>query len=180
MGPAALGKEIQTNIHRWTKNPLPHGWQHQVKNDIIINYQLNYEKRLADNGNNFLLTAAAEARAGTLDTRIGAGMGLMAGKFNQRFSPGTSSKKTAEFYFYSAGNMYLVGYNASLQGGLFNRNSPYVIASRNISRVIFKADAGIVVNFKKLFLSYQQSFLSKEFRTGAPHRWGGLSLGFAF
>jgi hypothetical protein len=180
MGPAGLGKEIQTNIHRWTKNPLPHGWEHQVKNDIIINYALNYEKKITGNGNNFLLSAMAEARAGTLDTRIGGGMCLMAGKFNKRFSSGSSSKNSTEFYFYSRGSLYFIGYNASLQGGLFNRSSPYVIAGSNVSRIIFQADAGMVVNFKKLFLSYNQSFLTKEFRTGGPHRWGGLSIGFAF
>ena len=34
IGPAGLGNEIQTGIHRWLKNPLPHGWQYQVKNDV--------------------------------------------------------------------------------------------------------------------------------------------------
>jgi lipid A 3-O-deacylase len=66
-----------------------------------------------------------------------------------------------------------------MQGGLFNRKSPYIIAGSDVTRCTLQADAGIIVNFKKLYLSYTQSFLSKEFRTGKYHRWGGISVGFA-
>ena len=66
-----------------------------------------------------------------------------------------------------------------MQGGLFTRNNPYVIAADDINRVTFQADAGVIVNFKKFYLSYTQSILTKEFRTGKYHRWGGVSVGFA-
>ena len=92
-GPAALGYDIQYNIHRFTKNPLPHGWQHQTKNDIIINYQLNYEKQLVSAGNNFLLNTAAEARLGTLNNKLSGGFNFMAGRFNKRFLPVSDKKK---------------------------------------------------------------------------------------
>jgi hypothetical protein len=180
MGPAALGYEIQYNIHHWLKNPLPHGWEYQTRNDIIINYQLNYEKQLLAAGNYFLLNTAAELRLGTLDTRLGAGFNLMAGRFNKRFSKATAKKRKAEYYFYTQSRAQLVGYDASMQGGLFNRNSPYVIPAADISRFTFQADAGVIVNFRKLFLSYTQSILTKEFRTGKYHRWGGISVGFAW
>jgi len=65
-----------------------------------------------------------------------------------------------------------------MQGGLFNRNNPYIIPKGDIQRVTLQADAGIVVNYKKLLLSYTQSILSREFRTGDIHRWGGISIGF--
>lgn len=179
MGPAALGYDIQYNIHRWLKNPVPHGWQHQTKNDFIINYQLNYEKQLLVAGNNFLLNTTAEARLGTLTNKLIGGFNLMAGRFNNRFSPPGNEKRKAEYYFYSQGRVSFIGYDASMQGGLFTRNNPYTISGGDISRVTFKADAGIIVNFKKIFLSYTQSILSKEFRTGKYHRWGGVSVGFA-
>ena len=179
MGPAGLGNEIQTNIHRWLKNPLPHGWQYQIQNDIIINYQLNYEKQLLAAGNYFLLNGTAEARAGTLNNKLSGGFNFMAGRFNKRYMPVTYSDRKAEYYFYSQSRINFIGYDASMQGGLFNRKSPYVISGGDISRVTFQADAGIIVNFKKLYLSYTQSILTKEFRTGKYHRWGGVSVGFA-
>ena len=178
MGPAALGFEIQDNIHRWLKNPRPHGWQYQTKNDIIINYQLNYEKQLVSAGNNFLLNATAEARLGTLNDRLSGGINFMAGRFNKRFEPVSTKKNKAEYYFYSQARANFIGYDASMQGGLFTRNNPYVIAAADVNRATFQVDAGIIVNFRKLYLSYTQSFLTKEFRTGKNHRWGGVSVGF--
>jgi lipid A 3-O-deacylase len=178
MGPAALGKEIQTGIHRWLKNPLPHGWQYQVKNDIIINYQLNYEKQLLSAGNNFLLNAIAEARIGTLNDKLSTGFNFMAGRFNKRYLAFTNTRTKAEYYLYGQGRLHFTGYDASLQGGLFNHKSPYSIPGSDITRLAFQADAGVIVNLKWLFLSYTQSFLTKEFRTGKYHRWGGISIGF--
>ena len=179
MGPAALGNEIQTSIHRWLDNPLPHGWQHQIQNDIIINYQLNYEKKVAGAGSHFLFNTTAEARVGTLNNKISGGFNFMAGRFNRRFLPVTHTRKKVEYYFYGQGRVHLVAYDASLQGGLFNTKSPYTISGRDINRITFQADAGIIVNFRKLYLSYTQSYLTKEFRTGHYHRWGGISAGFA-
>lgn len=179
MGPAALGKEIHTTIHRWLNNPLPHGWQFQVRNDIILNYQLNYEKKLVRAGTHFLLNTTAEARIGTLNDKLSGGLNFMAGRFNKRFSSFTSKNKKAEYYLYGQSRLNLTGYDASMQGGLFNRSSPYTISATDITRVTFQADAGIIVNFRKLFFSYTQSYLTKEFRTGNSHRWGGVSIGFA-
>jgi lipid A 3-O-deacylase len=179
MGPAAFGNEIQTSIHRWLDNPIPYGWQNQIKNDIILNYQLNYEKKLLGNANHFLLNTAAEIRAGTLHNRLSGGFNFMAGRFNQRFVSNNAQPKKVEYYFFGQARVNLVGYDASMQGGLFNRKSPYTISSSDISRVTFQADAGLILNLPKLYLSYTQSFLTKEFRTGNYHRWGGFSIGFA-
>ena len=178
MGKAALGYEIQYNIHRWLRNPLPHGWEYEIRNDFIINYQLNHEKQLVAAGNNFLLNVTGEARIGTLNDKLCGGINFMAGRFNKRFTPVGDKKRKAEYYFYAQGRGNIIGYDASMQGGLFNRKSPYVIAAKDVNRVTFQADAGIIVNFKKLYLSYTQSYLTKEFRTGKYHRWGGVSVGF--
>ena len=177
MGPAALGYEIQNNIHRWLKNPLPHGWQYQIQNDIIVNYQVNYEKQLLSASNNFLLNATAEVRAGTLNDKLSAGFNFMTGHFNKRFGSVSNKNRKAEYYFYGQNRINGIVYDASMQGGIFNRKNPYIIAKSDITRISFQADAGIIVNFKKLYLSYTQSFLTKEFRTGKYHRWGGISVG---
>jgi lipid A 3-O-deacylase len=177
MGPAALGFEIQDNIHRWLKNPLPHGWEYQLQNDILINYQVNYEKQLFAVANNFLWNTTAEARAGTLNDKISAGCNFMAGRFNKRFLPVNYIKRKTECYFYSQARLNGIAYDASMQGGLFNRKNPYIIAEGDITRITFQVDAGIIVNFKNLYLSYTQSFLTKEFRSGKYHRWGGVSVG---
>jgi lipid A 3-O-deacylase len=180
MGPAAQGYEIQYNIHRWLDNPLPHGWQHQIKNDIILNYQINYEKQIAGASNHFVLNSTSEIRLGTLNNKINTGLNFMVGNFNKRYTAIGFDKKKVSYYLYGQSRVNLIGYDASMQGGLFNRKSPYTISASDITRLTFQADAGIIVNYKKLLLSYTQSFLTKEFRSGNYHRWGGITVGFAF
>ena len=179
MGPAAQGEQIQTGIHRWLKNRLPQGWRHQIKNDIIINYQLNYEKKIIQPGKHFLVNIAGEARLGTVHDRLSGGINFMAGNFNNPYASAGKRKKVA-YYLFGQSRLNFIGYDATMQGGLFNRNSPYTISAGDVKRVTFQADAGMIVNFRKLFLSYTQSYLTKEFRTGRYHRWGGISFGFSF
>jgi hypothetical protein len=179
IGPAAQGKEIQTGIHRWLNNILPKGWQYQVKNDLIVNYRVGYEKKLVSINHAFVLNAAAEIKAGTLNDKISTGFNFMTGHFNDPFRDLSKSRKKIEYYFYGQSRLHAIGYDASLQGGLFNRSSPYTIAAADITRISFQADAGIVVNFRKLYACYSQSYLTKEFRTGLHHRWGGISIGCA-
>ena len=180
IGPAAFGREIQTGIHRWLKNVLPKGWQYQVHNDVLVNYQVNYEKKLLSAGRTFIVNGTAEARVGTLDDKLGGGFNFMVGNFNDPYHNMPVNKKKLQYYLFGQGRLSLIGYDATMQGGVFNKRSPYTISSGNISRVTFQADAGIIVNFKKLFLSYTQSYLTKEFNTGHYHRWGGISAGYAF
>ena len=156
---------------------MPKGWQYQVKNDLLLNYQLSYEKNMADLHHAFLLNATAETKIGTLNDKLSGGFNLMAGHFNEPFETHSKSKKKIEYYFYGQSRLHAIGYDASLQGGLFNHSSPYTIAAGDISRIVFQADAGIVFNFRNLFLCYSQSYLTREFSTGLYHRWGGISVG---
>lgn len=175
LGPAALGKEIQAGIHRLLDNPIPKGWATQVQNDIILNYEVSMDKAIISS-NHFLLNICGEARVGTLNDRISIGFNFLSGEYNNPYR--TTQKKKLEYYFYRQVRSHLVGYDATLQGGLFKRNNPYVIFNDDIERPVLQADAGIVVNYKKLLLLYTQSILTREFNTGHFHRWGGISIGF--
>ena len=183
IGPAAGSKQMQTGIHRWLKNIMPKGWQHQVRNDIILNYQLNYEQQLLSFKKVLLLNAAAEVQAGTLKDKLSTGVNFMIGKFNSPYGKSVNSKATkkhVDLYIYGAPQISLVAYDATLQGGVFNRRSPYTIAATDISRITFQTSAGIVLNIGKLNLEYCQSYLTKEYRTGNFHRWAGIKMGFLF
>jgi len=177
IGPIGLGNEIQSGIHRLIKDRLPMGWKYQVHNDIILNYQLNYEMQLTSRPGRFLLNGVSEIRLGTLNDKLGTGINLMVGNLDDPYKQERSKKLS--YYLYVQSNLFFIGYDASLQGGLFNRNSPYTIADGDIKRIVFQADAGISVNFKGLYLSYYQSYLTAEFDTGKYHRWGGVSIGFS-
>jgi lipid A 3-O-deacylase len=177
IGPYSFGKEIQTIIHENIDKQTPLGWQYQIQNDVLLNYEISHEKQLYRLNNLFALNSNAKLRLGTMNTNISGGITTTFGKIN---SPFISLKKQSnfEFYGYWQGLVTAVGYDASLQGGVFNQNSPYVISNQNMERFTFQKNFGIVFKYKTLYLEYYRSWLSKEFKTGGTHSWGGFRIGF--
>ncbi len=176
IGQAAGGMEMQTGIHRWLNNITPHGWQNQLHNDAIINYQVDYERQLLSYTRLFSLSATGSARLGTLSDKAGAGAVLMFGYFESPYATTAGNKKNLRIYAYEHPEVNLVGYDATLQGGLFNHSSPYTLSARDITRVTFQNRFGFVVIYKGLYLEYFQSLLSHEFETGNYHVWGGVQI----
>lgn len=179
MGPAAGSEGMQKTIHRWLDNIPPLGWQHQIRNDLILNYQVDYEHGILKNGNWLLVNASAGARFGTHTNRIRVGMNAMVGWFDDPYRTAAKAKKWYS-YLYARGQPGFNIYDAALQGGMFNRRSPYVIASDELTRLTFQGDFGFVLGAGKLWLEYCQSVITKEFDTGSTHRWGGIRIGARF
>ena len=177
IGPYALGREIQTEIHEWISGTTPYGWQYQIQNDLILNYEISHEKQLYRLNNLFALNSNAKLRLGTLNTNISGGLTTTFGKINSPFVS-LKNKNNFQIYGYWQGLVTVVGYDASLQGGLFNQNSPYVITNENMERFTFQKNFGIVLHSKTFYLEYSRSALSKEFKTGRTHKWGGFRIGF--
>lgn len=181
IGPAAFAGQMQAYIHRRTGNIDPQGWQFQIHNDVAINYELHHERQLLEVPHLLSLHSDARLRLGTLSDKVQAGFTLTLGKFD---SPLTSSTKSAnrnfQFYLYSQSLGSAVGYDATLQGGLFNRNSPYTLKGSELNRFIFQNNYGIVLHFWKIYAEYYRTYLSREFKSGREHSWGGVKLGVAF
>ncbi|TDE30335.1 lipid A deacylase LpxR family protein [Flavobacterium ranwuense] len=176
IGPGALGKEMQTKFHEWIHDEIPHGWQYQIKNDILLNYEIAHEKQLYKFHNLLALNSNAKLRLGTVNTNISGGLTTTLGKINFPFTS-VKNKNDFQIYGYLQGLVSIIGYDTSLQGGLFNRKSPYVIANSDIDRFTFQTNYGIIIQYKALYLEYSRSELSREFKTGDPHKWGGIRIG---
>ena len=86
IGPAAGGKEIQQTIHRWINDEQPLGWENQIQNDVILNYQLEYERRLMGFKQYFMMSASAGVQAGTFHTKVNSGLIVMIGYFDNPFT----------------------------------------------------------------------------------------------
>jgi lipid A 3-O-deacylase len=180
IGPAAFGNAMQTYIHEQTNNALPLGWHNQIRNDVVLNYEVDYQKQLFALPDIFTLTADAQARIGTLNTKANAGFTLMAGYFHNPFASLSIKGRKIQFYGYDHPEINIVGYDATLEGGLFNRSSPYTISAADVSRLVFRNNWGLVMQIGKLYLEYYQSYMTKEFRTGMEHHNGGIQMGYAF
>ena len=179
MGPAAGGYEIQSYIHHYTGNPDPLGWKYQVKNELIINYEVDYERAITRPGSNLLLSGVGMARIGTLSTKAAAGFVLMGGWFNDPFRAAQGGRKWIA-YAYLHPAVEAIGYDATLQGGPFTHDNPYVISANDISRVTFRGNMGMVLGYGRLSAGASARYLTKEFRTGASHLTGGFQMAITF
>ncbi len=177
IGPMAGGKEIQEGIHRLINYTLPQGWQHQIQNDVILNYQVEYERGFFSLPDYLLLSVKAGARVGTFNTKAWASVILMAGLFDDPFTNFLKRKRKKQVYLYAEPLLNIVAHDATLQGGFFNA-SPYTLSSNEINRIVFQGNAGIVFKINTLQLEYFQSYLTKEFETGGTHAWGGVRIGW--
>ncbi|HEX8515149.1 MAG TPA: lipid A deacylase LpxR family protein [Bacteroidia bacterium] len=183
IGPLSMGEEEQKYIHRKLKNIQPLGWEHQVRNDIVLNYTARYEKGLVSHPNVELI-GLVEARAGTLYDDASTGfmmrLGIMHGYFDNPGLSKTPGTRKFQCYFFTRLIVKGVAYNATMQGGIFNRSSPHIISSAQITRIVGLAAAGIVISYKRLSLEYSKSYITPEFNGGLYHGWGRAGINVCF
>ncbi|OYU80322.1 MAG: hypothetical protein CFE23_09655 [Flavobacterium sp. BFFFF1] len=177
IGPAAFGRQMQEGIHSATGNTKPMGWKNQVRNDIIVQYETGYEKQFLHYARLFSLQGNATVRAGTLFTNASVGLSLMAGIVD---SPFIRHRNGFRLYAYVQPLVTAVGYDATLQGGLINRDSPYTISDGDLERVTAQHTYGLVLQTKTLYFEYTRTALTREFNGGVPAKWGGIRIGFTF
>ncbi|NOU48783.1 MAG: lipid A deacylase LpxR family protein [Bacteroidales bacterium] len=180
LGSNSLASSLQGGLH----DLKPTGWQYQVQNDIILNLQAQLEKGIINRRNLEIITSG-NTRIGTLNTDIGGSILLRAGQFKPYFeefytsklSSGeyTEDKKWNYWISLEAGQQF-VFYNATLNGGLFRKDSPFVLKYNELQHAVTRLTIGISCFYKQngLVLSYVQ--LSPEFKNGRMHRWGSIRL----
>ena len=147
----------------------------------MINYELHHERQLLYVPNIISLNTNSQLRLGTLSDKLMTGFTFTMGKFDSPFKTANhNSSRNFQFYLYSQSLAAVVGYDATMQGGIFNRNSPYTLKASEMNRFTFQTNYGVVVSFWKIYAEYYRSYLSREFKTGRKHSWGGVKIGLAF
>lgn len=179
IGSAAGGKGVQVTIHKWIGDTSPLGWNNQIQNEVMINYQFDYEKELVA-AKYFVATAKAGVHVGTVSDKVYSSVMVMGGLLDNPFTYFSKQKRNLQLYIYAEPQINAVAYDATLQGGLFNQSSPYTISARNVNRIVFQGNMGLVIKGKRFNIEYFQTFLSREFSTGGTHHWGGVRLGWYF
>lgn len=177
IGPAAFGKEMQVGIHEATGNIIPKGWHNQIKNDVVINYEIGFEKQLVNYQNIFTLQSNANLNLGTLFSNASIGLNANLGLINDSFN---NSNKHFNLFFYAQPQLRVIGYDATLQGGLFNKNSTYTIYNKDIERFTAQYNYGIILKTRTLYFEYSRSAITREFSYGNSAKWGGVRIGFTF
>lgn len=179
IGPGAFGKEMQVAIHKATGNTIPQGWINQIKNDVVLNYEVSFEKKIVGYKNIFSLQTNSTLRLGTLFTNASVGLNATLGIINAPFTS-VNNKNKFQLYLYTQPLINAIGYDATLEGGLFNTKSPYTIATNSVERFTAQNNYGVVLQTKTMYFEYSRTSITREFETGKAAKWGGIKVGFTF
>lgn len=178
LGRQSGGKTLQNGIHLVLPASEPaDGWDNQLNTDLAINYSLCYEKGIV-NEKIFNMVPYGEAKIGVPHTYAGVGLRAQAGIMNDYFSTiGVTKSDGWQLYaFGDIGGRYVV-YNGALQGGLLNTS---VHTIDKINPWVYTIKAGLALEVKSFSFEYGSILLSKEYEGGTEHKWGYISLKFAF
>ncbi|MEL7159677.1 MAG: lipid A-modifier LpxR family protein [Bacteroidota bacterium] len=171
LGKYAGGGMVQNAFHDMLTfaDEVP-GWDHEVKSDVVLNYLFGISQDIPL-GRRVTVRPRSVARLGTLNTDLKVGVEaewqmirLDVDRYlRMRFATDTR----------------LVGYNATLNGGLLHRDERYrgVIRPKTIVGSV-RLEGEIV--FDRLQLSGGWTYLSKEFRGGWEHLWGWFGIQRSF
>jgi len=180
LGPTSLGGLIQTTLH----STEPTGWVNQIGNDVVLSYTAGIEKGVVET--DFLtLTMKGTAIAGTLYDNLQLDASVLAGRYEPYFQgmglhcgSDRTYRHNIQYAFRARAKGTLVGYDATLQGGLFNKDNPYSLDAGDILRFTFNAEAGFFFRYRWFELEAGVFYLTPEFKSGRDHKWVHLSATF--
>jgi hypothetical protein len=184
IGPAAGAKGFQTKLHALLGAPTPRGWDYQIRNDLVLGYSVRLEQRLLAVGQVVELIGGGTAALSTLRTYAGLDGRLRLGLFTPYFDnlSGTAraTPRRAQLYAEAGLDGRLVGYDATLQGGLLRRDNSYELRAQDLKRGVLRATGTLGLGYAGLRLEASAVGISPEFGGGRRHRWAQLALRVAF
>ena len=173
LGRTSGGKLIQNGIHSVLPGSEPSlGWDNQLNPDFAVNYRLYLEKGILSNG--YLDVAmTGQARAGIPYSDLSFGVRAYLGR---NVCPYQLTDTRSGWGITAGASGRLMGYNGTLQGGLFAQN---VHELRTINRLLGTANAALVYTTRKFRIEAGAEWLTAEYPGGLMHRWGYVMVSIA-
>lgn len=188
VGPASQAQEMQEFIHNTFGYKPVRGWEYQTHNALALQLGASYSKKIYGD-DHFDLNAKGNAAAGTVFA--GATVGVLSRISLKPLLPvydsalygaalrneASAYKSQSEFFFYISPAINYQVYDATIQGSLFNDNSPItfdVVAWR------FTGEAGFKYRRRRLALSYAFVYRGKEVhnRVNEGYFFGSIQMGW--
>lgn len=187
IGDAALGRYFQKSVHATVPtNDEPMGWETQIRNDLVLNYSVNIQKQLLKS-TNAEVYAHGDATLGTLYTRAGMGINAIAGLFTpgltnlpKDYSDLQKVQRDWQYGIRGGIEFRLIGYDATLQGGIFSNENIYALKPGEIERMVAAMHLGVFARYRKLGINISQYYLSPEFKEGKQHLWGQIGMEYGW
>lgn len=174
---------IQKNWHDVAQKTFVKGWESEIANDIALNINFLGEKRLYQPSKNVDLLGFSTLNIGTVENYIGFGALMRLGWFADYFSsPTFANFETAQRQLFTIlkPQIRFVGQNSLLQGGVFNRSSPYTLSAKSLNYIYFQFEIGYGLSIGRYHFSFTQIFRTPEFKGAFNMQWGNASLMMSF
>ncbi|MBI4985919.1 MAG: lipid A deacylase LpxR family protein [Rhodocyclales bacterium] len=193
VGPAALGRQVQSSWHRLIGSPQPVGWHHQLPSEPA--FAVSYLQKRRIDGNGFDVVPHAGVALGTVMTLARIGGIVRLGQHMSGFGPDTIEPGGAmlqalrgagdvgyvsryEWYLFAGVDHRFVARNIFIDGTWFHR-SPSVERRPHVFDVV----VGASLRIEKLRLSLTRVRRSEEFIAvggGGRQVFDSLNLGWEF
>ncbi len=190
-GPAALGRQAQELVHRLFGFYKPQGWQYQIKNNLGVNLTAGYDK-LFFRKDWFDVIGNAYGNLGTTFTGTGLGLTLRFGEFNPLYHSVSTSGLVAknrsvkeahrkEFFFYLKPTLNYNAYDATVQGGLFEKDPTPPEITGAIKPLVFSQELGGNLTAGRWAFNLAAIFRTREVKTMVKtHQWGTATFLYRF
>lgn len=189
VGPNAFGEEFQKGFHRLFGYNKIYGWQHQIRNALAVQANVFYSKQLFSGQRRFVdFQVQAEGNLGTVFTGLSVGPVMRlsltrlilvydSNLYDGALQSPQESKANSEFYFYVMPKLNYQVYDATIQGSLFNDNSPVTFP---LEPIRFNAEAGLKFRKNHWNLSYAFIYRSKELKNDdvKSYYYGSIGIGY--
>jgi len=77
-------------------------------------------------------------------------------------------------------NLHGVFYDATLEGGLFNKDETIVLPKQDIIEQQYQLRMGINFYYKRFSFRYMVNYNSKNFANAVIHKYGSANFGYSF
>ncbi|WP_127717203.1 lipid A-modifier LpxR family protein [Halobacteriovorax sp. HLS] len=164
IGPLAYGEKIQNGIHDLFPSHPVNGWAHQLKNDLLLNF--NYELWTKNRGHSFTYGPWYRAELGTYSTQF---------HFAYRSEVLFYKNHQFEIQF----GAYLNFFDVKLQGGVFS-DDEYGLSSDEVKTLNYLGKIFYRYRRKAHEIRLGNSFKGVQFKGGKPHSWTTLGYKYHF
>lgn len=183
IGPIANGEWIQTTVHEIIGSDLPIGWDSQISNGFLIDYQFRIEKGFFTPWLARHIVPFGMARVGTLKDEINLGLMLKFGNKGKIISENKEMSANKDHFVWEwvlEARLNGVFYDATLHGGLFEADQIEGLNAKDTFMRQYHVRMGVDLYYKGFFLRYMVQLNSPSFQSGIVHRYGSVNIGFSF
>lgn len=188
VGPSSFGKDVQNWYHSWLNYGRFTGWKYQVQDAFGADFHLSYARTVLQDSSWIKLVPMAEAKLGSNFTNATVGAMTCIGRFsanahsvlfNARVDKRTlATPDRAEFFVYWYPQLILQGYNATVEGGMFNKSDTSAVLGRT-NRWMFQQTWGACFAedrwTAKLAIIYQSREAMAQTK---PQRYVSIQVGY--